>query len=314
MGGRSRVLQGDKKFEESNLEFFPKTGAEGKVLILEDAKRGFQNRAERLAVELKYRVQYDQPEEHPAGWTTNFRYLKPDFKYGLPKGGCVGEELQTEAAVREFREEVGVRLKASDLTEDPIVVDKFNFYVMKIPASDKAVFAREITRRKDLLYSELFDIAFMSIGDVPKNSFNWASKAAINKKFPPPPKGGSRKEPIKNAFLNRMIQIHTVEQRTMVQGGQPPITIVRQVDMKNGHGVKQVQVIRGNTILAQESAPLNLTEKKNVQQRKTSSLHKSLERKTLKSINASKKKAAIKQRVAKQTKKAKKAKKAAKKN
>ena len=93
-----------------------------------------------------------------------------------------------------------------------------------------------------------------------------------------------------------MIQIHSVEQRTMVQGGIP-VTIVRQVDMKNGHGTKQVQVLRGNQVLAQESAPLNLTEKKSVQQRKTHSLHKSLERKTLKMLNASKKQVATQRKL-----------------
>ena len=94
-----------------------------------------------------------------------------------------------------------------------------------------------------------------------------------------------------------MIQVHTVEQRTMVQGGQPPVTIIRQVDMKNGHGTKKVQVLRGNQVLAQESATLNFMDRQNVQRRKTSSVHKSLERKTLKKLNASKKQVATQRKL-----------------
>jgi len=87
-----------------------------------------------------------------------------------------------------------------------------------------------------------------------------------------------------------MLQVHSVEQRTMVQGGVP-VTIIRQVDMKNGHGTKQVQVLRGNQMLAQESATINFMDRHNIQKRKTNSVHKSLERKTIKAITASLKKA-----------------------
>ena len=94
-----------------------------------------------------------------------------------------------------------------------------------------------------------------------------------------------------------MIEVHTIEQRTMQQGSQPPVTIVREVVYQNGKGVKKIQVLRGDTVVSAESEKLNLTEKKNVQKGKTSALHKSLERKTLKKLNASKKQVATQRKL-----------------
>lgn len=86
-----------------------------------------------------------------------------------------------------------------------------------------------------------------------------------------------------------MIQVHTIEQRVLQQGSQPPVTLIREVAFQNGKGVKKIQVLRGNTVVSSESEALNLTDKQNIQKRKTSSMHKSLERKTMRKLNASKK-------------------------
>jgi hypothetical protein len=94
-----------------------------------------------------------------------------------------------------------------------------------------------------------------------------------------------------------MIEVHTIEQRTMQQGSEPPITLIREVAFQNGKGVKKIQVLRGNTVVSSESEALNLTDKRNIQRRKTSSLHKSLERKTLKKLNASKKQVATQRKL-----------------
>ena len=321
LDGKDRPLAGAVSTDPANLEY----SAQGSI---DFAKMDFTGRAARLSVALKKRIQFDQPVAHSSGkgWTTNYRFLPDAFKYGVPKGGSNPSEVTRATALREFGEEIGLALDPSIVTGPIETVDHYDFYRVDCSKELKGNIEAAVAGRAARHYSELFDIEFMLIETalaLERTKINGKSRAAIEALLPL--KGGSREEPNKNAFLNRMIQIHSVEQRTMVQSGQPPITIVRQVDMKNGHGVKQVQVIRGNTVLAQESATLNLTEKKNVQNRKTSSLHKSLERKTLKRINASKKqvatqgtlnaskkKAATKQRAAK-TRKVK-AKKAAKKN
>ena len=110
-----------------------------------------------------------------------------------------------------------------------------------------------------------------------------------------------------------MSEVHTIEQRTMQQGSQPPVTIVREVVYQNGKGVKKIQVLRGDTVVSAESEKLNLTEKKNVQKGKTSALHKSLERKTLKKLNASKKQVSQKKAATKKRRTVKAGRKAAKK-
>ncbi len=83
----------------------------------------------------------------------------------------------------------------------------------------------------------------------------------------------------------------------MQQGSEPPVTLIREVAFQNGKGVKKIQVLRGNTVISSESEALNLSEQKNVQKRKTSAMHKSLERKTLKKLNASKKQVATQRKL-----------------
>lgn len=112
-----------------------------------------------------------------------------------------------------------------------------------------------------------------------------------------------------------MIQVHTIEQRVLQQGSQPPVTLIREVAFQNGKGVKKIQVLRGNTVVSSESEALNFTDKRNIQKHKTSA---KLERKTMRKLNASKKqvspkKATTKKRTVKQQSKARKTKKAAKK-
>jgi hypothetical protein len=83
-----------------------------------------------------------------------------------------------------------------------------------------------------------------------------------------------------------MIEVHTIEQRTQIQSGKPPMTIVREVALKNGKGRKTVRVIRGSKVVSTESEPLNLTERKHVHKRKfVKGLYKKMERRTLKRLN-----------------------------
>jgi len=82
-----------------------------------------------------------------------------------------------------------------------------------------------------------------------------------------------------------MIQISSVEERTMKLPGQPAVTIVRTVDMKNGKGRKTIKVLKGSKVVSNESEPLNLIECKKVHKRKfVKGLYKHMERRTLRRL------------------------------
>jgi hypothetical protein len=71
----------------------------------------------------------------------------------------------------------------------------------------------------------------------------------------------------------------------MIRSGQPPVTITREVVMRNGKGRKTVRVKRGNRVVSNVSEPLNTTEKRKIHKRKyVHGLYKSAERKTLKRL------------------------------
>jgi hypothetical protein len=83
-----------------------------------------------------------------------------------------------------------------------------------------------------------------------------------------------------------MIEIHTTEQRTQIQPGMPPMTVVREVTLKNGKGRKTLRVLRGSKVVSTETEPLNLRETKHVHKRKfVKGLYKKMERRTLKRLN-----------------------------
>jgi hypothetical protein len=82
-----------------------------------------------------------------------------------------------------------------------------------------------------------------------------------------------------------MIQVYSMEQRTMVVAGKAPITIRREVEMRNGKGRKTIKVLRGSRLISSETEHLGATEKKKVQKRKfVKGLYKGLERKTRKRL------------------------------
>jgi hypothetical protein len=84
-----------------------------------------------------------------------------------------------------------------------------------------------------------------------------------------------------------MIEVYATEQRTLWRSGKPPMTIVREVAMKNGLGTKTVKVFRGKRVISKETERLNGRETRKIGKRRyIKKLYKPMERRTLKKLNA----------------------------
>lgn len=82
------------------------------------------------------------------------------------------------------------------------------------------------------------------------------------------------------------ITMYAVEQRTRIIPGQPPMTISREVNLRNGKGRKTVKITRGNRILSEITRKLNLTERRRITRRKyVKGLYKQIEKDTLRHLN-----------------------------
>lgn len=82
------------------------------------------------------------------------------------------------------------------------------------------------------------------------------------------------------------IAVYAIEQRTQVVPGQPPMTIRREVELRNGKGRKTVKVTRGNRTISDVTHDLNLSERSRIGHRKyIKGLYKPLERETLRNLN-----------------------------
>lgn len=85
---------------------------------------------------------------------------------------------------------------------------------------------------------------------------------------------------------DRMLFVQSIEQRTNLVKGKPPVTIRRNVTFRNGHGTKTVEVIKGKKVVSKVTEPFTITECQNIQNRTfTKGLFKSAERKTKKKMN-----------------------------
>jgi hypothetical protein len=82
------------------------------------------------------------------------------------------------------------------------------------------------------------------------------------------------------------IDMYAVEQRTMIRPGEAPVTIVREVELRNGKGRKTVKVKRGDRVVSDVTERLNGTECHKITKRKyVKGLYKKAERKTLRHLN-----------------------------
>lgn len=82
------------------------------------------------------------------------------------------------------------------------------------------------------------------------------------------------------------IAVYAIEQRTQIVPGHPPMTIRREVEMRNGKGRKTVKVTRGNRVISDVTHTLNLSERRRISRRKyIKGLYRPLERETLRNLN-----------------------------
>lgn len=81
------------------------------------------------------------------------------------------------------------------------------------------------------------------------------------------------------------IEMYAIEQRTMIQPGSAPVTIVREVELRNGKGRKTVRVKRGDRVISDVTERLNGSERRKITTRKyIKGLYKKAERKTLRQL------------------------------
>ena len=79
--------------------------------------------------------------------------------------------------------------------------------------------------------------------------------------------------------------MYAVEQRTMIRPGEAPVTIVREVELRNGKGRKTVKVKRGDRVVSDVTERLNGAERHKITKRKyIKGLYKKAERKTLRQL------------------------------
>jgi hypothetical protein len=155
IGGRMRNINGD-------LDTY-----NGSVDKRNDALLSFTNRAQGISNVLQRRVQFSQPVHNGTNWTTEYRYLSSDFKYGFIKGRREGTETPLENIQREFREETG-----ADLPMDPrlyISIDNttgYDWYMMEINNEKKEDILAKYANRMRGHYSEVFDLNFVPLSEV----------------------------------------------------------------------------------------------------------------------------------------------------
>lgn len=134
--------------------------AKPSVTTENQAKTDFENRARGISKVIGQRVQFAQPVKDTASglWTTTYRILPVDFKYGIPKGRTEGSEDPLQTATRELKEEVGFTLKG--LAPFPVPgIDRVIFRV-DINPKDIPGIQTIIDGRMARHYGELFDVGF----------------------------------------------------------------------------------------------------------------------------------------------------------
>ena len=150
----------------------------------------------------EFRVQYDQPEDHGSKFTTNYRYLPADAKYGLPKGRKQGHETLLQTARREFREEIGYS-PDTFIKEGTHYIDikihrkdgeqTYRFFIHEVNDALYGELNKAIEARKERHYSELYNVGFKSYKDIRTMKLNALSERALLRVLESRSSGGSRR-------------------------------------------------------------------------------------------------------------------------
>jgi hypothetical protein len=148
------------------------------------AKQKFSERAIDLEKRLDLgEIRHDTPEEKPGGvLKVNYRYLLPTCKKGIFKGNCEDGETPLMAAIREVREELGMRIKESKLVELPgDICINCKMFTCEIGSGARGDFEKVISDRHERRYGELFEVAFEPLRDVMGRlrEYNSVSSCAI---------------------------------------------------------------------------------------------------------------------------------------
>jgi hypothetical protein len=150
------------------------------------AKQEFSKRAHKLEGILKIgEIRHDTPKEISSGrFTVKYRCLLPNCKQGIFKGGCEGSEPPLKATVREVREELGMNIRESKLSELPGGnCSSCQMFTYNIKASESEDFEKVVQARHVRRYGELFQISFKPLSDIMRDigSYNSISSCALKR-------------------------------------------------------------------------------------------------------------------------------------
>jgi 8-oxo-dGTP pyrophosphatase MutT (NUDIX family) len=141
------------------------------------ARAEFSRRAHALTsrnVEFEGGIRFDTIKQNaadPSIWTTNFRFLPENFRYGIVKGGRETGETISQTIQREAREEIGIVLDPGmQIGIVPELIENYCMvftYIDQVGPAQIANFRKYITdtiaRRTAEHYGELYDLAFVSV-------------------------------------------------------------------------------------------------------------------------------------------------------
>jgi hypothetical protein len=193
------------------------------------AKQEFSKRAHELERILKIgEIRHDTPKEISSGrFTVKYRCLLPNCKQGIFKGGCEGSETPLKATVREVREELGMNIRESKLSELPGGnCSSCQMFTYNIKASESEDFEKVVQARHVRRYGELFQISFKPLSDImrdigsynsisscaltrfnammnPPSSSKAAASSSSSRKSPPRSPGSSKKSPPRSPGSSR---------------------------------------------------------------------------------------------------------------
>jgi hypothetical protein len=162
---RTSKIGAIKNFEQYPEKTSTTNTPEGK----EAAYNYFSGHAKAMSAHYGIRVQFAQPEwnESLKKFTTTYRYLPADFKYGIPKGRRATiagvNETAIQTAIREYKEETS----DTDLNPDDLrflhYIDGngYNLYHCHMGPNKRQILMNAVAASFEQNYGELFDIQFL---------------------------------------------------------------------------------------------------------------------------------------------------------
>jgi ADP-ribose pyrophosphatase YjhB (NUDIX family) len=145
----------------------------------------FKRRAELIQAQLGFTVQFAQPTmDNALGiYTTSYRRLGQNFKYGIPKGRREGGETALANATRELEEETGINAHLNDGHRQPDVAGPggsvYAIFMKRATEQDAIMILNRVGQRANERYGELFELKFRPIAAILANT-NFVTRNALN--------------------------------------------------------------------------------------------------------------------------------------